>query len=195
VSYFTLRIIIILMETIKALYISAHRLRPARPRQDFALNLSAKRCLCNTVGWRKGRIVEGCAAYRFAVTAARSRAATMTNFARSSLVLVLRAFFGGLKSCSLVNFFMVSPRWLATKFCPWNHGHLMAIKPSNQLGTPDPRNGYVMRRRRRLFCQPPPPARGELTYAPDPISEKKTTPTPPAPLRGGWRGYVPDPVH
>jgi hypothetical protein len=38
----------------------------------------------------------------------------MTNFARSSLVLVLRAFFGGLKSCSLVNFFMVSPRWLAS---------------------------------------------------------------------------------
>jgi hypothetical protein len=34
----------------------------------------------------------------------------MTNFARSSLVLVLRAFFGGAKSCALVNFFMICPR-------------------------------------------------------------------------------------
>jgi len=33
--------------------------RSRLPRQDFALNLSAKRRLCNTVG---GRIVEGCAA-------------------------------------------------------------------------------------------------------------------------------------
>ena len=61
------------------------------PRQDFARNLSAKRRLCNTVGERIGRIVEGCAAYRCAVTAARARAFTMTNFARSSLALVLRA--------------------------------------------------------------------------------------------------------
>jgi hypothetical protein len=30
----------------------------------------------------------------------------MTNFARWSLVLVLRVFFGGLKSRALVNFFM-----------------------------------------------------------------------------------------
>jgi hypothetical protein len=58
-------------------------------------------------------MAKGCAAYRFAVTAARSRATTMTTFARSSLVLVLRAFFGGLKSCALVNLFMISPRWLA----------------------------------------------------------------------------------
>jgi hypothetical protein len=51
VSYFTLRIIIVLMETIRALYISAHSdLRG--PRQEFALNLSAKRRLCNTVGKR-----------------------------------------------------------------------------------------------------------------------------------------------
>ena len=85
------------------------------PRQHFAFNLSAKRCLCNTVGGRIGRIVEGCAAYRCAVTAARSRALTMTNFARSSLVLILRAFFGGAKSCALVNFFMICPPvwWLA----------------------------------------------------------------------------------
>jgi hypothetical protein len=95
-----------------------------RPRQDFALNLSAKRCLCNTVGGRIGRIVEGCAAYRCAVTAARSRALTMTNFARSSLALVLRAFFGGAKSCALVNIFMTCPPmvswWLADddQFCP-----------------------------------------------------------------------------
>jgi hypothetical protein len=82
-------------------------------RQDFAFNLSAKRCLCNTVGGRIGRIVEGCAAYRCAVTAARSRALTMTNFARSSLALVLRAFFGEAKSCALVNIFMICPRWSA----------------------------------------------------------------------------------
>jgi hypothetical protein len=74
------------------------------PRQVFALNLSAKRRLCNTVG---GRFIDGTA--RCAVLAARSRAATMTNFARSSLVLVLRAFHGGAKSCALVNFFMICP--------------------------------------------------------------------------------------
>src|SRR5262245_61943206 len=93
------------------------RLPPTAARQDFALNLSAKRCLCNTVGGRIGRIVEGCAAaYRCPVTAARSRALTMTNFARSSLALVLRAFFGGAKSCALVNIFMIWPPvgwWLA----------------------------------------------------------------------------------
>jgi len=80
------------------------------PRQDFALNLSAKRRLCNTVGERIGRIVEGCAA----VPAARSRAATTTNLARSSLALVLRALFGGAKSCPLVNLFMICPRWSAS---------------------------------------------------------------------------------
>ena len=36
------------------------------------------------VGERSGRIVEGCAAYCCAVPAARSRAATTTNLARSS---------------------------------------------------------------------------------------------------------------
>jgi hypothetical protein len=60
---------------------------------------------CNTVGGRIGR--------SSAVTAARSRAATMTNFARSSLALVLRALIGGAKSCALVNLFMICPRWLA----------------------------------------------------------------------------------
>jgi hypothetical protein len=79
-------------------------------RQEFALNLSAKRRLCNTVG---GRIIESFTAYCCAVLAARLaarfRAAAMTNFARSSLVLVLRAFFGGAKSCPLVNFFMICP--------------------------------------------------------------------------------------
>jgi hypothetical protein len=33
----------------------------------------------------------------------------MTNFARSSLVLILLAFHGGAKSCALVNFFMICP--------------------------------------------------------------------------------------
>jgi hypothetical protein len=75
------------------------------PPQEFALNLSAKRRLCNTLG---GRFIDGTAGC-CAVSSALSRAATMTNFARSSLVLVLRAFHGGAKSCSLVNFFMICP--------------------------------------------------------------------------------------
>jgi hypothetical protein len=78
---------------------------PGRPRQEFALNLSAKRRLCNTVG---GRFIDGTTCC-CAVSTARSRAATMTNFARSSLVLVLRAFFGGAKSCALVNFHDLPP--------------------------------------------------------------------------------------
>jgi hypothetical protein len=47
----------------------------------------------------------------------------MTNLAPASLALVLRAVFGGAKSCALVNFFMICPRmvswWLTdnTKFC------------------------------------------------------------------------------
>ena len=61
------------------------------------LDLLAKRRLCNRVG---GRIVEGWAAYCCAVSAARSRAATTTNLARSSLALVLRTIFGGAKSCA-----------------------------------------------------------------------------------------------
>ena len=98
------------------------------PRQDFARNLSAKRRLCNTVGERIGRIVEGCAAYCCAVPAARSRAATTTNLARSSLALVLRALFGGAKSCALVNLFMIA-LLVASRRRPNSapdHGHLMA---------------------------------------------------------------------
>jgi hypothetical protein len=162
VSYFTLGILIPLMEIIKALYISAHSdLRD--PRQEFALNLSAKRRLCNTVGGRIGRIVEGCAAYRCAVTAARSRARTMTNFARSSLVLMLRAFFGGAKSCALVNFFMISaPGRLVTsptttKILPPDPGLIMALRdPFLDFGSQS-------RGERQRFDQPPfhrrPPAR------------------------------------
>jgi hypothetical protein len=77
------------------------------PRQNFPLNLPTTRRLCNTVG---GRIVEGWTAHRCAVSAARSRAATMTNLARSSLALVLPALFGAAKSCALVNLFMICPR-------------------------------------------------------------------------------------
>src|SRR5262249_61129076 len=83
--------------------ITEERMDRRLPRQDFARNLSAKRRLCNTVGERIGRIDEGCAAYCCVVPAARSRAATTTNLARSSLALVLRALFGGAKSCPLVN--------------------------------------------------------------------------------------------
>ena len=91
------------------------------PCQNFPLNLPTNRRLCSTVG---GRIVEGWAAHCRAVSAARSRAATMTNLARSSLALVLPALFGAAKSCALVNLFMICPRWPAsgqpttTKFCP-----------------------------------------------------------------------------
>jgi len=99
------------------------------------------------VGGRIGRIVEGCAAYRFAVTAARSRALTMTNFARSSLALVLRAFFGGAKSCALVNIFMICPpmvsRWLAdnTQILPPDPGHLMALGTPFWISGPNRRGG------------------------------------------------------
>jgi hypothetical protein len=81
------------------------------PRQNFPLNLPTNRRLCSTVG---GRIVEGWAAHCSAVSAARSRAATMTNLARSSLALVLHALFGAAKSCALVNLFMICPRWSAS---------------------------------------------------------------------------------
>ena len=81
------------------------------PRHNFPLNLPTNRRLCSTVG---GRIVEGWAAHCCAVSAARSRAATMTNLARSSLALVLPALFGAAKSCALVNLCMICPRWSAS---------------------------------------------------------------------------------
>src|SRR5262249_61053555 len=63
---------------------------------------------------------------RCAVTAADSRALPMTKVERSSLALVLRAFFGGAKSCAFVNIFMICPPmvgwWLADHdqiSCPW----------------------------------------------------------------------------
>jgi len=74
---------------------------------SFPLNLPTNRRLCSTVG---GRIIEGWAAHCCAVSAARSRAATMTNLARSSLALALPALFGAAKSCALVNLFMICPR-------------------------------------------------------------------------------------
>ena len=77
------------------------------PRQNFPLNLPTNRRLCSTVG---GRIVEGWAAHCSTVSAARSRAATMTNLARSSLALVLHALFGAAK-IALVKFFMICPPW------------------------------------------------------------------------------------
>jgi hypothetical protein len=72
-------------------------------RQDFAFNLSAKRRLCNTVGFIDG--VGRCCA----ISTARSRAAATTNLARSNQSLVLRALFAGAKSCALVNVFMICP--------------------------------------------------------------------------------------
>jgi hypothetical protein len=95
--------------------------RPVRrlPREDFALNLSAKRCLCNTVG---RRVIEGASLW-CAISTARSRALATTNLARSSHSLVLRALFGGAKRSALANIFMICPRRPAVdlptriKFC------------------------------------------------------------------------------
>jgi hypothetical protein len=75
------------------------------------------------IKWHTISDVEGWTAHCCAVSAARSRAATMTNLARSSLALVLPALFGAAKSCALVNLFMICPRSLAsgqpttTRFC------------------------------------------------------------------------------
>jgi hypothetical protein len=76
--------------------------------QNFPLNLPINRRLCSTVG---GRIVEGWTAHCCVASAARSRAATMTNLARSSLALILPALFGAAKSCALVKFSMICPHW------------------------------------------------------------------------------------
>jgi hypothetical protein len=59
--------------------------------------------------WEGAGSTAYCCAVLAARLAARFRAAAMTNFARSSLVLVLRAFFGGAKSCALVNFHDLPP--------------------------------------------------------------------------------------
>src|SRR5262249_9635535 len=97
-------------------------------RQNLPLNLPTNRRLCSTVG---GRIVERWIVHCCAVSAARSRAATMTNLARSSLALVLPALFGAAKSCVLVNLFTICPRLsvVASRQRPdstSDHGHLMA---------------------------------------------------------------------
>jgi len=60
------------------------------------------------VGRRIGR-AKACAAYRRVVTAARFLAAIISNLARASRTLVLRALFGASKSCALVNLFMGLP--------------------------------------------------------------------------------------
>jgi hypothetical protein len=73
------------------------------PRQDFALNLSAKRRLSKTVG----RCVIGGASRCCAISTARSRAAATTSLARSSQSLVLRLRFGGAKGSALVDIFMI----------------------------------------------------------------------------------------
>src|ERR1700758_3794708 len=73
--------------------------------QNLALNISATRRLCKTVG---GRFING-SARCCAVSTARSRAAATTNLARSNQSLVLRALVAGAKSCTLVNVFMICP--------------------------------------------------------------------------------------
>jgi hypothetical protein len=58
------------------------------------------------------------------MSAARSRAAAITNLARSSLALPLRASFGPAKSCAVVNFFIDPPPDGSNKFAA-DRGHLM----------------------------------------------------------------------
>ena len=81
--------------------------RPVRllPREGFALNLSAKRRLCNTVG---GQFIKG-ASRCCAISTARFRAVATTNLIRSNHSLVLRGVFGGAKGSTLVNSFMICP--------------------------------------------------------------------------------------
>jgi hypothetical protein len=79
--------------------------RPAR--QDLALNLSAKRRLCNTVG---GRGIEG-STRSSAISIARSRAAATTNLARPNQSWVLRVLFARVKGCALIKVFMICPPW------------------------------------------------------------------------------------
>jgi hypothetical protein len=108
-------------------------LRVARLRQEFALNLSARRRLCNTVGARFTDDSARCCA----ISAARSRAAARTNLARSNQSLFLRSRFGGAKRSALVNIFMICPRLVGScladdkQILPRDPDHLMAIKPSN----------------------------------------------------------------
>jgi hypothetical protein len=97
---------------VSARKLSVARAGSAPARQDFALNISAKRRLCNTVG---GRVIEG-AARCCAVSRARSRAAATTNLARSNHALVLCDLFGEAKRFALVNIFMICPRWPAGEF-------------------------------------------------------------------------------
>jgi hypothetical protein len=148
------------------------------PRQDFAFNLSDKRCLCNTVGGRIGRIVEGCAAYRCAVTAARSRSLTMTNFARSSLALVLRAVFGGAKSCALVKLFMICPpvgsRQSTTAKISAPGSRLSHGYQTQQ--TRDPVLEFGSQIEKRLRLQPPPSTGGPRGVTPGPDFEKEKNP-------------------
>jgi hypothetical protein len=103
--------------------------------QNFPLNLPTNRRLCSTVG---GRIVEGWTAHCCAVSAARSRAATMTNLARSSLALALPALFGAAKSCVLVNLFMICPRGL-----PVASRQRPGIGCQTRLRSPRPHNHIV----------------------------------------------------
>jgi hypothetical protein len=128
------------------------------PRQNFSLNLPTNRRLCSTVG---GRIVEGCAAHCCAVSAARSRAATMTNLARSSLAFVLPALFGAARSCALVNLCMICPRWSAiaddeSDSAP-DHGHLMASVRTRSFSHPLPADSLLLAVSERP--DPPPSAR------------------------------------
>jgi hypothetical protein len=99
----------------------------------------------------------------------------MTNFARSSLALVLRAVFGGAKSCALVKLFMNCPpvgsrQSTTAKFLPLDRGYLMAIKPS-KLGTLSWNSGPKLRSDSTAAAPLQPAAPGGLP--PDPISKKK----------------------
>ena len=90
-------------------------------------NMSAKRRLCGTV---EGRFIDGSARCCAVFSTARSRAAAMSNLARSTLSLALRALLAGTKSSALVNFMICPVAWVANdhdQILPLDHGHLTAI--------------------------------------------------------------------
>jgi hypothetical protein len=73
-------------------------------------HILARRRLCDLLG----RSLEGCASFSLtiAISVARSRAATVVNFARTARASNLRTALGAAKSCSTVIFFKSRPQRL-----------------------------------------------------------------------------------
>jgi hypothetical protein len=133
--------------------------------QEFMLNLSAKRRLCNTVG---KRFIDGTARC-CAVSIARSRAAATTNFARSNQSLALRFLFAGAKSFALSMSACLPPCRLVTSRPRPNSAP--RSRPSH--GSRDPVLGFgsQCRGKERRLDQPPYPQRGCHSSSLPPKSE------------------------